>query len=266
MLDRNKAMAEIENRKYLKVAEKVTRKAGTYLKEGLDKAQKVNYRDDKDIKLQADVDSEKMIRKELEKETGFPIIGEELGGEVNLLEQNTPFWVIDPLDGTYNYFRNQRQSCVSVGLMKGNQFLLGIIYDFNSEELYSGIVGEGLSVNEQAVEPRWSDTLNQSCLMTGFPAGRDYSEHALSDFIKHIQHFKKIRMIGSAALALATVAVGHADAYYEESIRLWDIAAGAALVLAAGGFIKMDPASNKDALACNFWAICREDWLPNAKR
>lgn len=66
-------------------------------------------------------------------------------------------------------------------------------------------------------------------------------------------------MIGSAAVALATVAVGRADAYCEHSICLWDIAAGAALVTAAGGYIKLEPTN--DPFVVNFWAVGRQEWL-----
>jgi myo-inositol-1(or 4)-monophosphatase len=72
-------------------------------------------------------------------------------------------------------------------------------------------------------------------LATGFPSARDYSDTSLADSIRKVQQFKKIRMIGSAALSIAHVANGCVDAYFEEDIWIWDVAAGLALVKAAGG-------------------------------
>ena len=72
-------------------------------------------------------------------------------------------------------------------------------------------------------------------LTTGFPSARDYSDASLGNTIRKVQQFKKVRMIGSAALSIAHVANGSVDAYFEEDIWLWDVAAGLALVKAAGG-------------------------------
>ena len=70
---------------------------------------------------------------------------------------------------------------------------------------------------------------------TGFAVKRDFAGDSLAAFIRLLQDFKKVRLLGSAALSLAYVACGRADAYAEDDILFWDIAAGVALVLAAGG-------------------------------
>lgn len=245
---------------WLRVAEDVSQEAGEYLRQGLARSRQINFQDDSDVKLQADIDSERLIRKILSERTGLPIIGEEEGGDPSLLVGNSHFWVVDPLDGTYNYLRNQPQTCVSIGLMRGSNFVGGIIYDFNRNELYKGSPGRGLLVNNETIVPQWEDSLGQACLMTGFPPRMDCSTESLKLFVNNVHRFKKVRMIGSAALALTTVAVGRADAYYESSICLWDIAAGAALVLAAGGYIKLKPTNNP--FVVDFWAVADEEWLP----
>ena len=74
-------------------------------------------------------------------------------------------------------------------------------------------------------------------LCTGFPSWRNFNDESLSLFLKKINKWKKIRTIGSAALSLVWVARGWADAYIEEDIRIWDVAAGLAIVKAAGGEI-----------------------------
>lgn len=244
---------------WLRVAEDVSQQAGKHLRQGFDRCRQINFQDATDVKLQADLDSEHLIRKILGERTDLPVIGEEEGGDTSLLTGNQHFWVVDPLDGTYNYLRNQPQTCVSIGLMKGYEFVGGVIYDFNRNELYSGSIDQPLSINNEIVSPCWVDKLDQACLMTGFPI-RNSSPDFLKDFINYVHSFKKVRMIGSAAIALATVAAGRADVYFENSICLWDIAAGAALINAAGGYIKLKPTA--DPFVIDFWAAGRQEWLP----
>ncbi len=245
---------------WLRIAENVSQEAGDYLRQGLARSRQINFQDESDVKLQADLDSENLIRKILSDRTQLPVIGEEKGGDPGLLSTNSHFWVVDPLDGTYNYLRNQPQTCVSIGLMQGTEFIGGVVYDFNRNELFSGSTEKPLSINNEFITPRWADALNQACLMTGFPARMDCSEKSIRLFVNQVHKFKKVRMIGSAAIALSTVASGRADAYFENSICLWDIAAGAALVKAAGGYIKLKPTDNP--FVVDFWAAGREEWLP----
>lgn len=245
---------------WLRIAEVVSREAGEYLRQGLTRSRQINFEDETDVKLQADVDSEKLIRRVLGEKTGLPVIGEEEGGDPSLLEGEEYFWVVDPLDGTYNYLRNQPQTCVSIGLMKGFEFVGGVIYDFNRDELYSGLVGERLRINNELIEPSWVTRVVEGCLMTGFPIRQDCTPDFLKGFVDYVHRFKKVRMVGSAAIALATVAAGRADVYFENSICLWDIAAGAALVKAAGGYIKFKPAGD-DPFVIDFWAAGRKEFI-----
>lgn len=246
---------------WLRVAEGIAVEAGGILRRDLVGGRKVNFEDEFDVKLQADLDSERFIRKGLGG-TGLAVIGEEEGGDAGLFEGGEYFWVVDPLDGTYNYLRRQVQTCVSIGLMRGIEFIGGVIYDFNRDELYVGCVGGGLRINGELVKPAWVDTINQACLMTGFPTREDTSEESLIHFACQVHRFKKVRMIGSAALALATVASGRADAYNEDNICLWDIAAGAALVLAAGGYVRIVRTGDPFVVDC--WAVGREGWFPES--
>ena len=93
-------------------------------------------------------------------------------------------------------------------------------------------------------------TTQQSVLATGFPVKREYDSGSLNKFINQVQQFKKIRMIGSAALSLAYVASGVYDAYYEEDIMMWDVAAGVALVKAAGGDYFLKPGKKENSVVC----------------
>ena len=80
----------------------------------------------------------------------------------------------------------------------------------------------------------------ESTLVTGIPAKDNYSDAEFKNMISDFQSWKKIRMIGSAAMASVYVASGKAEAYKENGIFLWDIAAGAAIVEAAGGKISIN--------------------------
>lgn len=251
-------METSELKKLLTIAENAARDTGAILRAGGNRS--VSLNSDTDVKLAADVDSEKLVRERLGA-TGLPIIGEELGGDPALYETEGAFyWVVDPLDGTFNYQRGQPLTCVSIGLMCGSEPVLGVIYNFNADEMYSGFVGGGIFLNGEKIVPAWATEISQACLMTGFPALADKSPEALAPFIAEVGMFKKIRMIGTAALAVAYVASGRADVYSEKGTNLWDVAAGMALVKAAGGFIKIE-ATGKRALNFNLRCAARPEWL-----
>ena len=194
----------------------------------------------KDIKTEADKAAEKIVLNALQS-TDYAILSEESGLSntdkkfSTICESSLPIWIIDPLDGTYNFTRGFPMCCVSIALWQGLNPVLGVIYDFASDKLYSGVVDNGASCNDQAIKVSRLANYDQAVLATGFPSSRDYSDSALETSIRTIQRFKKIRMIGSAALSLAHVSSGNVDAYMEDDIWLWDVAAGLALVKAAGG-------------------------------
>lgn len=223
----------------LAVAVEVAELAGKKLKAAAGGERNVRSAIGRDVKLQADVESEELIRRELGSRTGLPVIGEEQGGDAALLDRQAPFWVVDPLDGTYNYLRGVPVCCVSIALMRGGDFVLGVIHDFNRDETFSGGEGLGMRVNGEKIVPAWEAELSKATLQTGLTTAQDYSEETLHAFYDQAQHFKKTRAIGSAATALAWVAAGRCDVYHETSIRLWDIAAGVALIKAGGGDAKI---------------------------
>ena len=80
----------------------------------------------------------------------------------------------------------------------------------------------------------------EAILCTGFPIKTNFSEKEITRFVNQIQAYKKVRLLGSAALSLAYVACGRADAYIEENIMLWDVSAGCAIVKAVGGEVEID--------------------------
>ena len=209
------------------------KKAGHFLISNKSQNKKVLSELGRDIKLEIDQTTEKLIRKEL-KSTNINILGEEFGGEVN----DGLIWVIDPIDGTANYFRGIDQCCVSIALLDGKESLIGVIYNFNTDEIYHAAKGLGAFVNDDSLAVSTISEKNKASLTTGFPASE--SLESSMEFLEGLKEWKKIRMFGSAALSCAYVASGKCDFYAEKGVYLWDFAAGICLVQEAGGNVKYE--------------------------
>ena len=113
--------------------------------------------------------------------------------------------------------------------------------DPHNKQLFSGIVGDGAKCNGCEIQVRKGSDVDplSSVLCTGFPAGLDHTKKNLDNIVSLISQFGKVRMLGSAALMLCYIASGRCDSYWERRIRLWDVAAGLAIVVSAGGQIKL---------------------------
>lgn len=216
-------------------AKKVAIMAGEYLKKRTDIH--ADSQEGKDIKLSSDKQSEKIILDELLR-YGYSILSEEQG----LKDEGTDLiWIVDPLDGTMNYMKGMDDlACVSISLYKGENPIFGIVNRFMRKELFTGVIGQGAFLNDKMIRPSQVTELSQAVLATGFPVKRSYDTSSLESFVSQVQKFKKIRMLGAAAIMGTFVACGRVDAYTEEDIMLWDIAAASAIVKAAGGEIKIE--------------------------
>ena len=193
---------------------------------------KILLNEARDLKLQLDLDAENIIKDYISAHSDYSILGEETGLTDKLEEY---YWVIDPLDGTSNFLRGIPISCVSIALMHDLNPILGVIYDFNHKDLYFGHNESKAFINNKEMQVSSLSLKNESTLVTGIPAKTNYSDDEFHRLISTFQSWKKIRMIGSAAMAAVYVAAGKAETYQENGIFLWDIAAGAAIVNAAGG-------------------------------
>lgn len=189
----------------------------------------------RDIKLRADTQLEARLLSELREYSPLPALSEEggwIGGEPTA---DALYWVVDPLDGSYNFQRDQAAFCIAVAICQGTTPVFGAVYDMSNDRCYTG--GEGLPSRENDREISVTDTADTACacLMTGLPVGGRFDPQAMGRFGAGLADWKKVRMIGSAALSLAHVASGRADFYEEDGIFWWDVAAGLAIVKAAGG-------------------------------
>jgi len=221
--------------------------AGAYLREGGTTAASGQGAGWRDIKLHADREAEDIILRELRAGSDYPVLAEESGTH-NLAAADATYWIVDPLDGSLNYNRGIPFSCVSIGLWQGERPVLGVVVDVRSDNVFSGVVGQGAWCNEQPVSVSGVTDPKDAVLATGFPVSRDFGPEAVGRFVEQIRSFKKVRLFGSAALSLAYTACGWVDAYAEEGIMLWDVAAGIALVESAGGEVTINES------ACGNWA------------
>ncbi len=192
-----------------------------------------------DVKLQADRDSESAILAVLAR-TGLPRLAEE-SGESGGAGGGGLCWVVDPLDGTMNFSRGIPFCAVSVALCRDGAPLVGVVDDFVHGEVFYGAPGLGAWLNGAPVRVSGVTRMERAVLGTGNPIGFDYDDAGALAHHHLKGRFRKARQMGSAALLLAYVACGRMDAYLEDDILLWDIAAGAALVEAAGGFVSIHP-------------------------
>lgn len=146
-------------------------------------------------------------------------------------------WIVDPLDGTTNYAHGFPFFCVSIGLEVDGRLVLGVVYAPSLDELFVAEAGRGASVDNRPIQVSAIGELDQALLATGFPYDRAEFSRALRSFEVMSRQSQAVRRAGSAALDLCYVAAGRLDGYWEHSVRPWDVAAGALIVLEAGGAV-----------------------------
>lgn len=224
-----------KRKELLEIAIEVAKKAGQKLGKKKSNSLSLKKLQRHDIKLLEDEVTEKYIKKILIKQTGIPVLGEE---DIDKPEfKSGKIWILDPIDGTVNYSRGIPIASVSIALWENEKPLIGVVYDIFNDIVYSGVIGIGAKRNGRKISVSNNRTMNQSVLLTGKPVQSELSESLLKKWFKFFKNFQKVRMIGSASLSLCYVASGVADAYTEDHIQIWDVAAGLAIVSAAGGTV-----------------------------
>lgn len=191
----------------------------------------------REVKVKADRLVEEIILDNLHNGSSYPVLSEERGWQEGM-SMDDYLWVVDPLDGSFNYFHNIPICAVSIALYQGKNPILGVVYDFNRHELFSGVVEAGAWLNKRPMKVSDIQESARGILYTGFPTAADFSDAHSVAFMRFAKQWRKVRMIGSAAIALAYVACGRAEYYHERNTHFWDVAAGLALVVAAGGQVQ----------------------------
>lgn len=226
-----------ESKKWLDLAFRAALSAGELLAHTQGKLAHIRSKScENDLVTEADVASEKLILSMLQAalpEHGF------LAEESSAHNASADYvWAIDPLDGTVNYAHNLPFYCVSIGLMHQGVPLLGVIHAPALRETYSAIATEVACLNQVPIQVSLTEKMKQGLLATGFPYERAViADNNYKEFLYFANHCQDIRRPGAAALDLAYVACGRFDGFWEHNLHAWDMVAGAAIILAAGGRI-----------------------------
>jgi myo-inositol-1(or 4)-monophosphatase len=223
----------------LKVATDAALAAGKLQRENFGSVLAVNEMLKHDIKLDLDVRSQELITNILLK--AFPdhcIKGEE--GDSGNPASDTQ-WIVDPIDGTVNYFYGIPHFCVSIAAKQDGEYIAGVIHDPMQNETWTIEQGGRPLLNGKPIRTSERTKLADAVVTVGFSKSREALEASFDRFKRISVEVRKTRMLGSAALALAYIACGRLDAYIEEQISEWDIAAGKMLLEAAGGKFHAEP-------------------------
>ncbi|MBS0427203.1 MAG: inositol monophosphatase [Proteobacteria bacterium] len=224
----------------LNVAIKAARAAGAIInRAALDvEAVRVSQKQVNDFVTEVDHASEAAIIETLL--TAYPghgILAEESGSERGAKDSEF-VWIIDPLDGTTNFIHGFPVYCVSIALAVRGKVEQAVVYDPTRNDLFTASRGRGAFLNERRIRVSKRTRLEESLISTGFPfrAGDNFKQY-LAMMADLMPRAAGLRRPGAAALDLAYVAAGFAEAFFESGLNPWDVAAGSLLVTEAGGLV-----------------------------
>lgn len=220
---------------YLQGALEIAQAAGRLLLAEFDRPPSIAYKSEADIITEADQKSEEFIVERLR--TFFPqhrVVAEE-GSQ---REGGSEYcWYVDPLDGTTNFAHGYRLFCVSLALVRGEEILVGVVYDPVHGEMFHAVQGEGAWLNQRRIQVSAVPRLSESLVATGFPTRKRHRHPNVFYFQRFTMLTHGVRRDGSAALDLCYVACGRFDGFWELNLNPWDTAAGVLLVREAGGLV-----------------------------
>jgi myo-inositol-1(or 4)-monophosphatase len=164
----------------LHLAESAAFLAGAHLRNRRGEWKSMTSSSGHDVKIAADRHSEALIVEQLAA-SDIPLYSEEagaIGGKRTTRHSKKaagPLWIIDPLDGSLNYHQGIPLCCVSIALYEGPRPILGVVYDFNHDEMFSCLAGRGAWLNHIPIEPSRTELVSRAVLATGFPLSRNSS-------------------------------------------------------------------------------------------
>ena len=218
----------------LDTATEAAHAAGELIQSNFGSELTVNEMQRHDIKLELDVRSQKLITDMiLAKFPEHAILGEE-GGDTG---GDGPIeWIVDPIDGTVNYFFGIPHFCVSIAACERDtkKLLIGVIFDPMQKETFSVKAGGTTLLNGKPVKCSSRAEMREAVVTVGFSKSKEALDLGF-------ERYKRI----AYELAMAYIACGRLDAYVEEQISLWDIAAGQLMVESGGGKVETKPSTTK---------------------
>ncbi|THB67606.1 MAG: inositol-1-monophosphatase [Gammaproteobacteria bacterium] len=221
----------------LNTAVKAARRAGNIIVRNYERADsvKISQKKDNDFVTEVDIFAENEIKDILK--TAYPdhaILAEESGRDGN----NDFLWIIDPLDGTTNFAHQFPHFAVSVALQVKGKLEHAVIYDPIKQELFTASNGGGAFLDGRRLRVKNRKNLQGALIGTGFPfKNKEILDQYIDTFKDIFSESAGVRRAGAASLDLAYVAAGRLDGFWEAGLKPWDIAAGALLVIEAGGVV-----------------------------
>jgi myo-inositol-1(or 4)-monophosphatase len=218
---------------YLETAVEIAREAGALLAHYFERRIGYELKGEHDLVTEADRTSEKLIVERLR--TYFPshsIVAEEGGGNKGTSDFR---WYVDPLDGTTNFAHGFPVFNVTLGLEQAGELIAGVVFDPTRQEMFTAERGAGAYLNNRRIRVSTVKRLEDSLVATGFPSRRRHENINVHFYYQLAMLTHGVRRAGAAAIDLAYVACGRLDGFWEFGLNPWDMAAGALLIVEAGG-------------------------------
>jgi myo-inositol-1(or 4)-monophosphatase len=217
----------------LNTAIEAAKRAGHIIAEHYPMGRNVTQKGFRDLVTETDTAAEAVII-DIIKEN-FPthdILSEEAGA---ISREGGYTWVVDPLDGTTNFAHHHPVFAVSIAVAKGGTPIVGVIHDPLRDETFLAQREAGATLNDHPIRTTPNKTLENAMVATDWGHTNEQREQMLAYLRPTLMGCGTVRSMGSAALALAYVAAGRLDAYFQMKLNPWDVAAGTLLVREAGG-------------------------------
>jgi len=222
-------------RRASEVAAQAAREAGGLIRAHFKGEKHIQYKGRSDLVTDVDLLAEKGILALLERE--YPTSGIITEESEAIAGESGYTWIVDPLDGTRNYAYGIPHFCVAIGLARGEEVVLGVVYDPLRDEFFRAEKGGGAFLDDAPISVSAKTTVQGS--LVGFDMGYDAERgrEVLGVASALWPGIHSVRVMGSAGLGLAYAACGRLDIYLHLSLLPWDLAAGMLLVEEAGGVV-----------------------------
>jgi myo-inositol-1(or 4)-monophosphatase len=223
----------VGKKEILHTAVEAARLAGQVITDRYPDARRVTVKGYRDVVTDVDFAAESAILDLVH--ARFPdhaVISEEAGG--NRFGRGYT-WIVDPLDGTTNYSRGLPLFGVSIGVLEGDQPVVGVVHDPMRDLTFVAERGEGATLNDLPMRISGVGTLADSLIGLDWGHADEVRQQSLAYLGQVAPLCRTVRALGSATLGLAYVAAGWLDAYFNLALKPWDAAAGMLLISEAGG-------------------------------
>lgn len=172
-------------------------------------------------------------------------------------------WIIDPIDGTVNFFHGLPWWCSSVAVRVHGRVVAGAVYAPEVSMLFAAAVDQPSRLNDEVIRVSSIQRLADALIVTGSEKEMNPDHPPLATAQSLAPHVQKIRILGAAALDICQVACGSVDAFYQVGLYIWDVAAAGLIVEQAGGVYRQSATSSAGRYAC---LACANEHLEQAAR